>query len=52
MPPYWRQEANKGLVRNADGRWRQPERIRFEGYPDDIDELLREIGLRGENNAQ
>lgn len=30
VPPFWRQDANKGLVKNSEGRWVQPDRIRIE----------------------
>ncbi|XP_060970061.1 phospholipase A1-Igamma2, chloroplastic [Cannabis sativa] len=26
VPPFWRQEENKGMIRSNDGRWIQPER--------------------------
>eukprot|EP01018_Ginkgo_biloba_P035584 Gb_09538 [translate_table: standard] len=26
VPPFWRQDANRGLVKNSQGRWVQPER--------------------------
>ncbi|KAJ4957227.1 hypothetical protein NE237_014010 [Protea cynaroides] len=26
VPPFWRQDENKGMVRNHEGRWVQPER--------------------------
>ncbi|GLJ47076.1 hypothetical protein SUGI_0993850 [Cryptomeria japonica] len=28
IPPFWRQDHNKGMVRNAEGRWVQPQRIK------------------------
>ncbi|GLJ47072.1 hypothetical protein SUGI_0993800 [Cryptomeria japonica] len=27
IPPFWRQDHNKGMVRNSEGRWVQPQRI-------------------------
>eukprot|EP01018_Ginkgo_biloba_P035582 Gb_17417 [translate_table: standard] len=29
VPPFWRQDANRGLVKNSEGRWVQPERHRI-----------------------
>ncbi|KAL2941971.1 Phospholipase A1-Igamma3 chloroplastic [Bienertia sinuspersici] len=33
VPPRWRQEHNKGMVRNSEGRWVVPERARVEHHP-------------------
>lgn len=30
VPPYWRQDENKGMVRSKDGRWIQPERPKLD----------------------
>lgn len=46
VPPHWRQDENKGMVRNMEGRWMQPERPRIEDHPTDIHDHLRKIGLR------
>ncbi|XWS52545.1 hypothetical protein CRYUN_Cryun11dG0079800 [Craigia yunnanensis] len=43
MPPYWRQDENKGMVRNSDGRWVLPERPRVEAHPHDISHHLEKI---------
>jgi hypothetical protein len=32
VPPFWRQDENKGMVRAPDGRWIQPDR---RGHLDD-----------------
>jgi len=29
VPPFWRQDANKGMIQNSEGRWVQPDRIRI-----------------------
>lgn len=29
VPPFWRQDSNKGLIQNSEGRWVQPDRIRI-----------------------
>ncbi|PPS12563.1 hypothetical protein GOBAR_AA08069 [Gossypium barbadense] len=29
VPPHWRQDENKGMVKNNDGRWVLPERPRW-----------------------
>eukprot|EP01018_Ginkgo_biloba_P036037 Gb_36266 [translate_table: standard] len=37
VPPFWRQDANRGLVKNSEGRWVQPERQRIdEPHPDQL----------------
>ncbi|GAB4835242.1 Phospholipase A1-Igamma3, chloroplastic [Ancistrocladus abbreviatus] len=35
VPPFWRQDHNKGMVRNREGRWVLPERPRIEAHPPD-----------------
>jgi hypothetical protein len=41
VPPFWLQDANKGLIKNSDGRWVQPERIRMiEESPTDHHETV------------
>lgn len=45
VPPNWRQDENKGMVRNMEGRWMQPERPRIEDHPADTHDHLRKIGL-------
>ncbi|XVE77862.1 hypothetical protein DITRI_Ditri13aG0097300 [Diplodiscus trichospermus] len=49
VPPYWRQDENKGLVRNKDGRWMQPERPKLEDHPEDIHHHLKQLGLASEH---
>ncbi|PRQ33012.1 putative carboxylic ester hydrolase [Rosa chinensis] len=36
VPPHWRQDENKGMVRNRDGRWVLPERPKVEAHPPDM----------------
>lgn len=44
VPPNWRQDANKGMVRNTEGRWIQPDRIRAEDHhAPDIHHLLTQL---------
>ncbi|EMS52880.1 hypothetical protein TRIUR3_24451 [Triticum urartu] len=46
VPPGWRQDANKGMVRSEDGRWVLPHRPRHvEDHPDDTDVHLAQLGL-------
>lgn len=47
VPPSWRQDANKGMIRDKDGRWIriQPERPRLEGHHPEIEYLLKQIGF-------
>eukprot|EP01018_Ginkgo_biloba_P006090 Gb_02811 [translate_table: standard] len=35
VPPHWRQDENKGLLKNHEGRWIQPERSRVDEVPSD-----------------
>ncbi|XP_074321269.1 phospholipase A1-Igamma3, chloroplastic-like [Silene latifolia] len=35
VPPKWRQDHNKGMVRNSEGRWVMPDRARVEAHPPD-----------------
>ncbi|XP_021729013.1 phospholipase A1-Igamma3, chloroplastic-like isoform X2 [Chenopodium quinoa] len=35
VPPRWRQDHNKGMVRNSEGRWVVPDRARVEHHPPD-----------------
>ncbi|KGN44758.1 phospholipase A1-Igamma1, chloroplastic [Cucumis sativus] len=45
VPPNWRQDENKGMIRNKDGRWIQPDRLKFEDHPHDIHHHLTQLGL-------
>ncbi|PPR99353.1 hypothetical protein GOBAR_AA21319 [Gossypium barbadense] len=45
VPPYWRQYENKGMVRNEDGRWMQPERPKLDDQPEDTHRYLKQLGL-------
>ncbi|KAE8666997.1 Phospholipase A1-Igamma1 [Hibiscus syriacus] len=51
VPPYWRQDENKGMVRSKDGRWMQPERRIFDEHyhPEDIHCHLKQLGLASGN---
>ncbi|XVF32462.1 hypothetical protein REPUB_Repub17cG0085000 [Reevesia pubescens] len=49
VPPYWRQDENKGMIRNKDGRWMQPERPKLDDHPDDIHHHLKQLGLAAEH---
>ncbi|ERN14554.1 phospholipase A1-Igamma3, chloroplastic [Amborella trichopoda] len=42
MPPCWRQDENKGLVRAQDGRWVVPERTSIDAHPPDTDHHLEQ----------
>lgn len=46
VPPHWKQDRNKGLVRNHEGRWMQPERPKLDDHPDDLHHHLSCLGLR------
>ncbi|TKY67823.1 Phospholipase A1-Igamma3 [Spatholobus suberectus] len=43
VPPHWRQDENKGMVRSRDGRWVLPERPRLEAHPPDMAHLLQQV---------
>ncbi|KAG7573107.1 Alpha/Beta hydrolase fold [Arabidopsis suecica] len=46
IPPFWRQDANKGMVRNSEGRWIQAERLRSEDHHSpDIHHHLSQLRL-------
>ncbi|PQM40001.1 phospholipase A1-Igamma1 chloroplastic [Prunus yedoensis var. nudiflora] len=45
VPPYWRQDENKGMVRSKDGRWIQPERPKLDDHPEDTHHHLKQLGL-------
>ncbi|GLT82169.1 hypothetical protein SLE2022_005770 [Rubroshorea leprosula] len=48
VPPYWRQDENKGMVRNGDGRWVLPERPVVDSHPPEtafhLEQVLGRIG--------
>ncbi|XP_047169023.1 phospholipase A1-Igamma3, chloroplastic [Vigna umbellata] len=43
VPPNWRQDENKGMVRGRDGRWVLPERPRLEAHPPDMAHHLQQV---------
>jgi len=43
VPPHWRQDENKGMVRGGDGRWVLPERPRLEAHPPDMSHHLQQV---------
>ncbi|PIA31507.1 hypothetical protein AQUCO_04900068v1 [Aquilegia coerulea] len=45
VPPFWRQDENKGMVRSPEGRWMQPERPKHDDHPHDIHYYLTQLGL-------
>lgn len=45
VPPNWRQDENKGMIKNKDGRWIQPDRSKFDDHPQDIHRHLKQLGL-------
>lgn len=46
VPPVWRQDENKGMVRTEDGRWVLPPRQReVDDHPEDTDHHLDQLGL-------
>lgn len=45
VPPQWRQDLNKNMVRNEDGRWVLAQRPKLVDHPEDIDHHLTQLGL-------
>ncbi|XP_050203473.1 phospholipase A1-Igamma2, chloroplastic-like [Mercurialis annua] len=45
VPPFWRQDENKGMIRNHDGRWVQPERPKLDDHCPDMHLHLTNLGL-------
>ncbi|XP_027351047.1 phospholipase A1-Igamma1, chloroplastic-like [Abrus precatorius] len=45
VPPRWRQDMNKGMIKTEDGRWVQADRPELHGHPEDIDHYLSDTGL-------
>ncbi|KAK7258129.1 hypothetical protein RIF29_32598 [Crotalaria pallida] len=43
VPPHWRQDENKGMVRSRDGRWVLPERPMLEVHPPDTAHHLEQV---------
>lgn len=43
VPPCWRQDENKGMVRNTEGRWVLPERPRMEPHPPDTSHHFQQV---------
>lgn len=47
VPPYWRQDENKGMVRSSDGRWVQPERPKHELHDHNHADMHHHLGQLG-----
>ncbi|GAA0168561.1 phospholipase [Lithospermum erythrorhizon] len=46
VPPHWRQDENKGMVRNREGKWVQQERPRLDDdHPHDMHIHLHKLGI-------
>ncbi|KAF6138028.1 hypothetical protein GIB67_042933 [Kingdonia uniflora] len=50
VPPKWRQDENKGMVRNEEGLWMQPDRPKLEDHPPDTHHHLKQLGLATEDH--
>ncbi|WOL12006.1 hypothetical protein Cni_G20770 [Canna indica] len=47
VPPNWRQDENKGMLRSQDGRWMQPDRQdEIDCHPEDTYLFLQSLGLQ------
>ncbi|XP_061338080.1 phospholipase A1-Igamma1, chloroplastic-like [Gastrolobium bilobum] len=51
VPPHWRQDENKGMIRSDDGRWVQPERPKLDDHPEDMHLHLTQLGLATSDNV-
>ncbi|GAB2226390.1 hypothetical protein Droror1_Dr00022194 [Drosera rotundifolia] len=45
IPPCWRQDENKGMLKGKDGRWMQAERPRHDDQPEDMHHHLAQSSL-------
>ncbi|KAK1317876.1 hypothetical protein QJS10_CPA05g00856 [Acorus calamus] len=45
VPPNWRQDENKGMIRDDEGRWTQPERAKPDDHPPHTNYHLQQLGL-------
>ncbi|TKY52693.1 Phospholipase A1-Igamma1 [Spatholobus suberectus] len=45
IPPNWRQDENKGMIRSNDGRWMQPERPKLDDHPEDMHHHLTQLEI-------
>ncbi|KAH7667097.1 Phospholipase A(1) protein [Dioscorea alata] len=45
IPPYWRQDLNKGMVKTEDDKWVQPERRKIDEHPPDTHHHLTKLGF-------
>lgn len=52
VPPYWRQDENKGMVRSSDGRWVQPERPKHELHDHNHADMHHHLGQLGLSSGQ
>ncbi|KDP22109.1 hypothetical protein JCGZ_25940 [Jatropha curcas] len=43
VPPHWRQDENKGMIRNREGRWVVPDRPRVEAHRADTAHHLEQV---------
>lgn len=49
VPPFWRQDENKGMVRSQEGRWMQLERPKLDDHPEDIHLHLEHLGFHSQD---
>ena len=50
VPPHWRQDENKGMIRAEHGRWVQPERPRIDDHPADSHHHHEQLGLGSDHH--
>ncbi|KAK7336815.1 hypothetical protein VNO77_17363 [Canavalia gladiata] len=49
VPPRWRQDMNKGMIKSENGQWVQAERPKLHDDPQDIDHYLVKLGIASSN---
>ncbi|XP_064946722.1 phospholipase A1-Igamma1, chloroplastic-like [Musa acuminata AAA Group] len=50
VPPFWRQDENKGMSRAHDGRWVQTDRQEVDDHPEDTQHHVQRLGLADDHH--
>lgn len=51
VPPKWRQDLNRNMVKTEDGRWMLAQRPQLVDNHEDIDHHLTQLGLLSSNKS-